>query len=217
MPVGSYHEAMSTFQGAGAAMFGRTGQAGLGVLGVGAAIVGILLLGWPDKTEQVVGNLFGVYLLLSAATLLVAVFGSDMGRTPKVLLTLAAVICAAAAVLCFGSGNWVLLLAMWIGLAWAVRGIIHAIAAVWEDQDRTGRGRQEWFGLLMLVIGLAIAIIPFGSAASLAIAAGLAMIVFGALELVTAVADSRREQPAAMPWSAAGVPERWSGSSQLPR
>lgn len=156
-------------------------------MGICSGLLGTAIIVWPGKTLATVGTLFGMYLLFSTVTLWTVSFGGRLGRVPKALLFIAGVVSLVASMLCFGSGNWVLLLAMWLGLAWAVRGIAHAIAAVWEDDELTGRGRQEWFGLWTLVAGILVAVAPFGSLAVLATLVGCCMVVFGALEILTAV------------------------------
>lgn len=155
-------------------------------MGICSVLLGTAIIVWPGKTLTAVGALFGMYLLFGMVTLWTVAFGGRLGRVPRILLFVAGVVSLVASVLCFGSGNWVLLLAMWLGLAWAVRGIAHAIAAVWEDDELTGRGRQEWFGLWTLVAGILVAVAPFDSLAMLATLAGCGMIAFGALEMWTA-------------------------------
>lgn len=156
-------------------------------MGICSVLLGTAIIVWPGKTLATVGVLFGMYLLFGTVTMWTVSFGGRLGRVPRALLFIAGVVSLVASVLCFGSGNWVLLLAMWLGLAWAVRGIAHAIAAVWEDDELTGRGRQEWFGLWTLVAGILVAVTPFDGLGMLAALAGCGMIAFGALEILTAV------------------------------
>lgn len=181
---------MSTYEhvNAGPApVFGRGVRQGVMAMGICSVLLGTAIIVWPGKTLTTVGTLFGMYLLFGMATMWTVAFGGRLGRVPRALLFIAGAVSLGASILCLGSGNWVLLLAMWLGLAWAVRGIAHAIAAVWEDDELTGRGRQEWFGLWTLVAGILVAVVPFDSLAMLATLAGCGMVAFGALEIWTAV------------------------------
>ncbi|MGW0183075.1 HdeD family acid-resistance protein [Nocardia sp. NPDC003345] len=170
-----------------APVFGRGVRQTMASMGVCSAVIGIATVLWPDKSLGAVGNLFMFSLLCGAVTLAAVAFGSRLGRFPRLLLGLAAVVSLVTATLCFRAGNWTLLLAMWLGLAWSVRGIAHAVAGVWDDDAVTGSGRQELFGLVTLAAGLVIAIAPFDSVETLAVAAGCCMTVFGVLEVWTAV------------------------------
>lgn len=179
---------MPTYEDAGLVpVFSRGVRQGVLSAGICSVLLGTAVVLWPDKTVPLIGLLFGMYLLAGAVALGTVAFGARLGKVPKVLLFGAAVASAILAVLCFRSGNWVLLPAMWIGLAWAVRGVAHAIAAVWEDDEVTGSARQETFGLVTLLAGMMVAIAPFESVGVLAVLAGLCMITFGIMEILTAV------------------------------
>jgi len=179
---------MPTFDDVGLVpVFGRGARQWVSAMGIFAISLGILLVVWQDKSAVLVGVLFGLYLLGSAVLLCTLAVAVRLSQLPKVLLFGAAVVSVILAALCFRSGNWVLLPAMWIGLAWAVRGVAHAIAAVWEDEKVTGGRRQEAFGLLTLVVGLVVAIAPFDSVTVLAVLAGVCMVAFGGMEVLTAL------------------------------
>ncbi|GGK97973.1 DUF308 domain-containing protein [Nocardia jinanensis] len=156
-------------------------------MGVCSVVIGVATVIWPDKSLGTVGNLFMFSLLCSAVTLAAVAFGSRLGRFPRALLLLAALVSLLTATLCFRAGDWTLLLAMWLGLAWSVRGITHAVAGVWDDDEVTGSGKQEVFGLVTLTAGLVIAIAPFDDIATLALVAGCCITLFGVLEVWTAV------------------------------
>lgn len=190
---------MPTYEEAEAApVFGRGVRQTMLAMGVCSVVIGVATVIWPDKSLGTVGNLFMFSLLCSAVTLAAVAFGSRLGRFPRVLLLLAALISLLTAALCFRAGDWTLLLAMWLGLAWSVRGIAHAVAGVWDDDAVTGSGKQEVFGLITLTAGLVIAIAPFDDIATLALVAGCCITVFGVLEVWTAV-----RSPAAIPGAAA--------------
>lgn len=179
---------MPTYEEAGdAPVFGRGVRQTVLAMGVCSVVIGVATVAWPDKSLGVVGNLFMFSLLCGAVSLAAVAFGSRLGRFPRALLLVAAVVSLVTATLCFRAGNWTLLLAMWLGLAWSVRGIAHAVAGVWDDDEVTGRGKQELFGLVTLTAGLVIAIAPFGSIEVLATVAGCGMTAFGVLEVWTAL------------------------------
>ncbi|MGI5218668.1 DUF308 domain-containing protein [Nocardia sp. CA-290969] len=179
---------MPTYEEAGdAPVFGQGVRQTVLAMGICSVVIGVATVAWPGKSLGVVGNLFMFSLLCGAVSLAAVAFGSGLSRFPRALLLLAAVVSLVTAALCFRAGNWTLLLAMWLGLAWSVRGVAHAVAGVWDDDEVTGRGKQELFGLVTLTAGLVIAIAPFGSIETLAAVAGCCMTVFGVLEVWTAL------------------------------
>ncbi|WP_280439224.1 HdeD family acid-resistance protein [Nocardia cyriacigeorgica] len=195
---------MPTYEDSGpVSVLGRGVRQTVLVVGICSVLLGVAIMMWPGKTVATLATLAGVYLLLNAVLQLSIAFGSRLGRFPRVLMFLAGVVSAILALLAFRSGDWVLLVAMWLGVGWAVRGVVHAIAAVWDDEDTPGRGVQEVIGLATLIAGIVVAIVPFDSADILAATAGCCMIALGITEILTA-----RKAPAEQPPQPEPTPPR---------
>ncbi|MFD0360799.1 HdeD family acid-resistance protein [Nocardia sp. GCM10030253] len=154
------------------------------VAGVCSLMLGVVIAGWPHKSVAIAELLFGLYLVLSGALQLIIAVGSRFAMPLRVLVFVSGALSVCLAVLCFRSGNSVLLLALWIGIAWAIRGVIQATVAVWHDGLPEG-GKQELFGLFTMVIGIVVIVVPFDSLDVLALAAGGLLVVLGALEILT--------------------------------
>lgn len=176
--------------GPGGSVVGGVRQAVL-VAGVGSVVLGALIAVWPHKTEATAELLFGLYLLWSGALQLIIAMGSRFATALRIFVFLSGAASVALAVLSLRSTDSVVLLAVWIGLAWAIRGIAQATVAVWADHLPES-GWQEVFGLLTMVVGMVVIVMPFDSLDALAIAAGGCAIVIGALEILT-VARGRGE------------------------
>ncbi|MEV4123931.1 DUF308 domain-containing protein [Nocardia sp. NPDC049707] len=161
------------------------------VAGIGSVVLGVLIAVWPDKTERMAELLFGLYLLLSGAMQLIIAVGARFGASLRIFVFFSGVASVASAVMAFHSANSILLLAVWIGLGWAVRGIAQATVAVWADKLPEG-GWQEIFGLLTMMVGFIMIALPFDSLDVLGMAAGGCAIVIGMLEILT-VARGRSE------------------------
>ncbi|MEV5834625.1 DUF308 domain-containing protein [Nocardia sp. NPDC052112] len=161
------------------------------VAGVGSVVLGVLIAVWPDKTERLAELLFGLYLLLSGAIQLIIAMGARFGMALRMFVFFGGVVSVALAVMAFHSANSILLLAVWTGLGWTVRGIVQATVAVWADELPEG-GWQEIFGLLTMMVGFIMITLPFDSLDGLGIAAGGCAIVIGVLEILT-VARGRGE------------------------
>ncbi|MFG3619202.1 DUF308 domain-containing protein [Nocardia sp. NPDC047654] len=160
------------------------------VAGACSMIMGVALAVWPHKSLPTAELLSGGYLLLNGVLQLVVAIGARFVTALRVLVLVSGGLSALLAMLCFAGGNSTLLLSFWIGLAWAIRGICHATVAVWVD-DLPGRGRQELFGLVTLVLGVLVAAVPFDSPDALGWVAGPCLLAIGTMEAWFA-AGSRR-------------------------
>ncbi|MGQ4599688.1 DUF308 domain-containing protein [Nocardia sp. R6R-6] len=144
-------------------------------------IVGVALAVWPHKSVPAAELLCGGYLLLNGVFQMIVAVSARLATALRALLLISGVISALLAMLCFAGGNSALLLAFWIGLAWAIRGSCHATVAVWLD-DLPGRVRQEVFGLVMLTFGVIVSALPFDSLDAVGWVAGFCLIAISALE-----------------------------------
>jgi uncharacterized membrane protein HdeD (DUF308 family) len=89
--------------------------------------------------------------------------------------------------LCFrGPAQSILLLALWIGFGWLLRGIMTTAAALCGPET-PARGWQILLDVLAIVAGIVLIISPFTSIATLAVFAGVWLIVLGGVEIVHAV------------------------------
>ncbi|AYF78070.1 DUF308 domain-containing protein [Nocardia yunnanensis] len=153
------------------------------VTGGCSILLGIVLAVWPDKSVTIAGILYGLVLIATAAVQAVIAFGARIGNPLKALEVASAILALALAASCFGSGESVALLSLWVGMGWTVRGIALAIVAVWSEQFQ-GAGRLELVGLATMIGGVAVAAIPFVSMTTLSITTGLLVIVLGVSEIL---------------------------------
>ncbi|MEV6279884.1 DUF308 domain-containing protein [Nocardia sp. NPDC051832] len=157
--------------------------------GVATVILGAVIAVWPEKTVAVAELLFGLYLLINALLQMWIAIGAKFAVALRALVFLSGAISMLLAGLCLYSGNTVLLLAMWLGIAWSVRGITHATVAAWDDRLPNGV-RHELFGLFTLALGIMMLALPVETLESLALAGGFGLIVLGILELLLAGAGA---------------------------
>ncbi|MEU7633000.1 DUF308 domain-containing protein [Nocardia sp. NPDC049220] len=185
---------------------GRTGPlAGsvrqtVSVAGTCSMIVGVAFAVWPHKSLLTAESLSGAYLLLNGVLQLVVALGARFAAALRMLLSISGLLSVLLAALCFAGGNSVLLLALWIGLAWAIRGICHATVAVWVG-GLPGGGQQEVIGLVTLVLGIVVGVLPFDSLEAFGWVIGLCLFAIGSMELSVVV----RHGEAAIPGMAPNV------------
>ncbi len=175
---------------------GRTdlfaGDAWQAAFAVGCVSVGlgVAMLVWPDKSVRVSELLFGLCLVLVAAWQFVVTFRAHIGRGLRILQLITALLTVLLAVWCVQSGDWVSLLALWVGMGWAIHGIVQAIVAVWSPQ-LPDSGRQEVVGLGTLVAGLTVIVWPIETVAALSVLVGFLSIVLGGVQIRTAARIGR--------------------------
>ncbi len=183
---------MPTFRVAGRAdIFVGDGWQVAFAIGCTSVALGVVMMVWPGKSVPTAELLFGAGVLLTAAWQLVMAFRGRIRTGLKVLEFLAAMLAVLPAVWCVQSGDWVSLVALWVGLGWVIHGIVQATVAVWSDMPRA-RG-QEIAGVLTLIGGLAVIVWPIDTLDALSVLVGVFLILLGASEIRIA---SRIDRPA---------------------
>ena len=157
------------------------------LIGVAAVLLGIMALVWPHVTLAVIGAIFGVYLLVSGIMQLVAAFGTHLDASLRVLAFISGAISILLGLFCFrGAFESILLLAVWIGIAWLFRGIAQ-LAAASSDPAMPARGWQLFSGVIGIIAGVVVLASPFSSIHLLTVFAGIWLLVTGVVEIATAL------------------------------
>jgi uncharacterized membrane protein HdeD (DUF308 family) len=157
------------------------------LLGVASVLLGIAVLAWPEATLAVVGALFGAYLVVSGILQLVAAFGTHTAAPMRVLGFVSGTITILLGLFCFrGALESILLLALWIGIAWLFRGIAQTVAAA-SDPLMPARSWQICAGVVSALAGIVLMVSPLNSIAVLTVLGGCWLLVMGLVEVVTAI------------------------------
>ncbi|MGI5256060.1 HdeD family acid-resistance protein [Streptomyces angustmyceticus] len=155
--------------------------------GLAAIALGVIALAWPSQTLRVVGVLFGIYLLAIGVFQLAAAFGTHVPRHLRVLHFVTGAISVLLGLVCFrGTLESILLLALWIGFGWLIRGIMMTATAA-SAEGIPARGWQVCLGILTTLAGIVLIVLPFGSIAALTFVVGIMAIVLGVVEVFHAL------------------------------
>jgi len=155
------------------------------ITGIASLILGILVLVWPGHSLVVVGILFGLYLLISGIFQLTAAFGTHQATSLRVLAFISGALSILLGLLCFrGPMQSILLLALWIGIGWLIRGVTHVMAAI-SDPRMPARGWHIFLGVLTFIAGIVLIDSPFRSVAVLTLVGGIWLVVVGITEIIT--------------------------------
>jgi len=109
---------------------------------------------------------------------------STAGRVLNFVSGVASVILGILAFRHFGEGYATLLLAIWIGVGFIFRGV-SALAMAITDKQFPGRGWTIFFGIVSTLAGVVVLVFPFDSIVTLALVAGIWLIVLGVIEVVS--------------------------------
>ncbi len=158
--------------------------------GVLTAVLGILILLWPGKSLLVASALFGAYLLISGIAQVILALALHFSTAGRFMLFISGAISVVLAVLAFrnfGEGYALLLLAIWIGIGFVFRGTA-VTAAAFSDRGQPGRGWAIFSGIVTILAGIITLAWPFDSVATLALVAGIWLVVIGLFEIGSAFA-----------------------------
>ncbi|MFE9604054.1 HdeD family acid-resistance protein [Streptomyces hokutonensis] len=155
--------------------------------GVASLVLGVLVLVWPGASLFAAGILFGVYLLISGIFQLVAAFGTHKATSLRVLAFISGALSIVLGLFCFrGPMQSILLLALWIGIGWLIRGITQTLAAA-SDRNMPARGWQIFLGIVTFIAGVVLIDSPFRSVAVLTLVGGIWLVAVGVVEIITGI------------------------------
>ncbi|MER6430948.1 HdeD family acid-resistance protein [Streptomyces sp900105245] len=184
-PPGARHEPEPAFEGPLHALSQAAWQVVL-LTGIVSLILGILVLIWPGPSVLAAGVLFGLYLVISGVFQLAAAFGTHRTTSLRVLAFVSGALSILLGLFCFrGPMESILLLALWIGIGWLIRGITQTLAAA-HDSRMPARGWQIFLGIVTFLAGVVLIVSPFESVAVLTLVGGIWLIAVGLVEIVTA-------------------------------
>ncbi|MEU1407585.1 HdeD family acid-resistance protein [Streptomyces sp. NPDC005728] len=180
-----HHEPEPPFEGPLHALSRAAWQVVL-LTGIASLMLGVLVLVWPGPSLLAAGVLFGVYLVVSGVFQLIAAFGTHKTTSLRVLAFISGALSILLGLFCFrGPMQSLLLLALWIGIGWLIRGITQTLAAA-SDSRMPARGWQIFLGVITFVAGIVLIDSPFESIAVLTLVGGWWLVVVGIVEIITA-------------------------------
>jgi uncharacterized membrane protein HdeD (DUF308 family) len=151
--------------------------------GLIAAVLGIVVMAWPGRTLVVLGVLFGLYLIVAGIAQVVAASSHGLPGGMRALVAISGALSILLGLFCFRSVfQSVLLLGIWIGIGWLIRGVSGTFAAL-EAPSMPGRGWAVFFSIVTALAGIVLITDPIGSLATLAVLSGIWLLVLGAVEI----------------------------------
>ena len=158
----------------------------IGVGGLLALIVGVLILVWPDKTAMVVTAIIAVYAI--AAGLVYAGLGiftkgrGGWSRVGHILLGLLFVLAGVIALM--NLGQTAVFLAVLIGILVGIMWIVEGVVALSTLRDAPSIGWSIAYAILSVVAGIVLLFAPLWGAVLLWWILGVSLVVLGVVNIV---------------------------------
>ena len=157
------------------------------VRGVAAALFGILTLIWPTVTLRVLVLLFGAYAFING------IFAEYVGTRARIdgkrwwMMILAGLVSIVIGVLTFIWPKVTALALLYLIAAWAIiTGVFELTAAIWLRKTIKGEWLLALCGILSLLFGMLLAILPGPGALAIIWLIGIYAIIFGVLLIIAA-------------------------------
>lgn len=163
--------------------------------GISSLVIGILLLVWPSRTLEVIAILIGIELLLVGIIQIGLAFGEHSGSRTGPLLRGAFAGIAGLIVIRHPGGS-LLVIALAVGIYLVIAGVMKLVSAF---EASVGRGWLVLGAVVDLAIGVVIVAWPKFGVTSLAVLVGIALVLRGVLEAISAfvLRSAHKSMPAA--------------------
>ncbi|WP_134322606.1 HdeD family acid-resistance protein [Cumulibacter soli] len=160
----------------------------LGLYGVLALVIGIMILVWPGKTAVVVTAIIAIYAIIGGAVYAgLGVFSkieSGWSRVGHIALGALYVIAGVIALLNLGATTvW---LAAFIGILVGIMWIIEGIVSLSTLGGAKSKGWTVFFAIVSIIAGLVLLFSPLYAIATLWWLIGIMLVVIGVMQIVRA-------------------------------
>ena len=171
----------------------NTIRATLGISGVVALIIGILITFWPERSAVVLTTILAIYLIIAGIAYLgMGIFSKGISGGARALDLILGILFIVGAIIAFANlaqttAVLAIFIAVLIGVLWIVEGVV----TLAQLGDAPSKGWAIFFGLLSIVAGIVVLFSPLWAAELLFIIAGIALIVLGIVQIVRAFTFGR--------------------------
>jgi uncharacterized membrane protein HdeD (DUF308 family) len=166
----------------------------LALRGVIAILFGVAVFLRPDIALEALILLFGAYALVNGVFAIVGVFRGTRSGTPRWLLLVEGVAGILAGIIAFILPGLTAVALLYLVAAWAVvTGLAQIATAIRLRQEIRGEWALILGGILSVLFGLLLAVLPGVGILSLIWLIGAYAVAFGVLLLITAFQVRRRD------------------------
>lgn len=160
----------------------------LGVSGVVALIIGIVVLFLPRGTALVLTTLVGIYFIVAGLAYLgIGLFAKGLSGGARALDIVLGVLLVIASIIVFTNlADSAVILGIFIGVFIGIAWIIEGVVALAQSGGSGARGWAIFFGIISIIAGIAVLFVPLAFIEVLFIFVGISLIVLGILQIIRA-------------------------------
>jgi uncharacterized membrane protein HdeD (DUF308 family) len=167
----------------------------LGLSGLVALIVGILILVWPGKTAIVVTAIIAIYAVVGGLVYLgLGVFSKSMRGWARVgHIVLGALYIVAGVIAFFNLAQTAAFLAVFLGILVGIMWIVEGVVSLTNLGGARSRAWTAFFAILSIVAGIILLFSPLWGALVLWWLLGISLVVLGILQIMRAFTFGGRD------------------------
>jgi len=160
----------------------------LGVGGVVALLLGVLILIAPVKTAAVVAAIIAIYAIASGIIYAgIGIFSKQLGGWARVGHIVLGVLFVVAGVIAFTDlSNLTLVLALFVTIFIGVSWIIEGIVSLTLLSQAASKGWTVFYAIVSIIAGVFILLAPLFAAAVLWLVLAISLIVLGVVQVIRA-------------------------------
>jgi uncharacterized membrane protein HdeD (DUF308 family) len=156
-----------------------------GIVSIG---LGIAVMVWPNASVAVVAYILAIWLVISGIFTIVRGFAGGISGGMRALLIITGILSLILGLFAFSGhedsifrAEWIL--AIFIGISFLFQGFAALFAAAESGQ---GRGWNIFGGIVLLIAGIVVLVVPGKSLFALAIVVGVWLLIMGIFAIVSA-------------------------------
>lgn len=160
----------------------------LGLGGLVALVVGILILVWPGKSAVVFTLIIAIYAIVAGLIYAgLGIFSKVKGGWSRLGHIVLGLVFVAAGVIAFlnpavSTATFAAIVVIFIGIAWIIEGIV----ALSTLGDAASKGWSIFFAIVSIIAGIVIIFSPLFAAGVLWLFLAISLIVLGIIQIVRA-------------------------------
>ncbi len=160
----------------------------LGISGVLAVIVGVLILVWPGKTAMVITAMIAIYAIAAGLAYAgLGIFSKTKGGWSRIGHLLLGLLYIAAGIVAFiNLGMATAWLAVFVGILVGIMWIVEGVVALSTLGDAASKGWAVAFAILSIIAGVLLFLSPVWGALVLWWMLGISAIALGVVNIIRA-------------------------------
>ena len=170
----------------------NTVRATLGISGVIALIIGVMITFWPKNSAVVLTVILGIYLIIAGLAYAgLGIFSRGISGGARALDIILGILFVIGGVLAVANPNEsTVVLGIFLGILIGILWIVEGVVALVQSKDSPSRGWTIFFGILSIIAGIVLLFSPLYVVVLWWII-GVSLIVLGIIQIVRAFTFGR--------------------------